>query len=148
MAPRDEEVRRLQIAVDDARVVRFGDRLARLEKKVERLVQGQAPALVEELGEVHSLEVFHHHVGRAVLERADVRDLRDVLTLQLHRRARLAEKSRDGLGVPERVREEKLQRDALLELDVHRRDDDAHPALAEHALDAVFACEHIAFVYR
>ena len=69
-APHAEEVRRLEVAVDDAERVRLGDRLAGLEHEVDRLLDGQRAALLEPRGEVPALEVLHHHVRRAVLERA------------------------------------------------------------------------------
>ena len=75
----------------------------------------------------------------------DVDDARDVLALDLHRRARLAREARDGLGVAERLGQEELERDLLVELDVVRGDDDAHAAGAEDALDAVLAREDVAF---
>src|SRR5439155_26020817 len=60
-------------------------------------------------------------------------------------RARLAAESRDGLRVRERVREQKLDRDGLIELEMTRRDDEAHSALSEDTVDAVLAGEHFAF---
>ena len=38
-----EEVRGLEVAVDDAERVRLGDRLAGLEDEVDRLLDGQRP---------------------------------------------------------------------------------------------------------
>ena len=40
-----------------------------------------------------------------------------------------------------------LDRDALLELQVIRGDDDSHASRSEHALDAVFADDDVAFAY-
>jgi hypothetical protein len=91
------------------------------------------------------LEVLHDHVRRAVLERAHVDHARDVLALDLHRRPRLAREAGDRLGVAERLGQEELERDLLVELDVVRGDDDPHPADAEDALDAVLAGEDVAF---
>ena len=44
---REEEVRRLEIAVDDAERVRLGDGLAGLEDVVDGVVDGERAALLE-----------------------------------------------------------------------------------------------------
>ena len=105
---------------------------------------GSGPLVSNHAREIAALEVLHHHVRRAGLERADVDDARDVLALDLRRGARLAGEARDDLGVRRGLRQEELERDALAELEVHRRDDDAHPAAAEDALDPVLAGEDVA----
>ena len=92
--------------------------------------------------EVVALEVLHDHVRRAVLERADVEHARDVLALELAAAAAPRGRSaRATSGFCSAVGQEELDRDALLELEVRRRDDDAHAALPEDALDAVLADE-------
>ena len=66
-----------------------------------------------------------------------------VLALQLHRSARLAQKALDRLLVARGLAAHQLQREARLELDVPRRDDDPHPAHPEDPLDAVLAAEDV-----
>ena len=66
-----------------------------------------------------------------------------MLALELHGGARLAQEARDRVLVAERLVAQELDRDELVELDVPRGDDDAHPARAEHALDPVLAGEHV-----
>src|SRR5262249_2895757 len=102
----------------------------------------------EPRGQVSSIEVLHDHVRRAVLERADVAHARDVFVLDADRGLRLATEARDGFRVREHLREEKLDRDFVVELDVLRGDDDAHAPDSEHLADAVFAGENFAFTYR
>ena len=46
---RDHQVRRLQIAVDDAVLVRVVERVADLDSQLDHLAPGQVPALVDEL---------------------------------------------------------------------------------------------------
>ena len=83
--------------------------------------------------------------GRAVLERADVDHARDVLALDAAPpRAPRAGSARRRSACSRSSGQQELERDALVELEVPRRDDDAHAALAEHALDAVLAREHLA----
>ena len=59
------------------------------------------------------------------------------------RRLRFAEKPLRSFRVSRGLREEDLDRDLLLELEVRRRDDDAEPADTERAVDAVLAGEHL-----
>src|SRR5262249_41035804 len=75
---------------------------------------------------------------------ADIGDARDVLALDLDGGARLASEPRHGLWIRERLREQELHRDALVQLDVPPGDDDAHAADAEHLVDAVLPGEHVA----
>jgi hypothetical protein len=71
-----------------------------------------------------------------------------VLALDLHGRARLTEEALHGLRVLEGLGEHELERDGLVEVHVLGRHDDAHPAGAEGALDAVFAREDVAGLDR
>ena len=82
--------------------------------------------------------------GAPRLELPRVEHSNDVIAPDLDRRLRLADESRDGIGLHRHVRREELHRDPLVELQVHRRDDDPHPADAEHALDAVLPGEQLA----
>ena len=91
-----------------------------------------------------ALEVLHHHVGRAVLERADVGDLRDVLAFQLCGRLRLAHEPFDRIGIERHVLPQHLDREALVELEVGDLRDDPHPPLAEDRLDPVLAQKDLA----
>ena len=56
--------------------------------------------------EIASLEVLHHHVRRAVFEHADIDHARDVLSLDLGSRARLASEPLDDLWMLPRFLEE------------------------------------------
>ena len=61
--------------------------------------------------------------------------------------ARASRRNRcDGLFVAERLVAHELDGDALIELLVASRDDDAHSAGAEHPLDAVLAGKEIALL--
>ena len=101
-----------------------------------------AGPLVEQVREVGALEVLHHHVRRAVVERADVEDARHVLALEADRVARLAEEAALVIGRADLVAHE-LQRDHLTELEVASGDDVAHATLAEDALDPEFPGNHV-----
>ena len=86
-ALRDEEVGRLEVAVDDAVRVRLGDALADLHRVVDGERDGQRAARLDHLPEVRPLQVVHHHVGHVIAPHADVDDARDVLVLELLRRS-------------------------------------------------------------
>ena len=60
-----------------------------------------------------------------------------------HGGPRLAQEAAPDLGVVQHLGEQELDRDPLAELEVRGRDDDAHAALAEHALDAVLAQKNL-----
>ena len=134
--------------MDDPAAVRLGDRLAGLEHERHRVRDIHRSAPLELRGEVSAVEVLHDHVRRAGLEGADVRHARDVLALDLHGGLRFAEEARRALGLLRDLEEQELQGDALLELHVGRRDDDAHAAFPDDALDPVLAGEDLTFVHR
>ena len=120
------------------------DRFRRLEQVVDGLGDGQGAARFELLLEVASVEIFHHHEGRAVVGRAHVDDPADVLPRQLGQHSRLAGEARHQLVALHRFGQEELDGDELLELQVRRRNDDAHRTFAEDPLDAVLAGEGFA----
>ncbi len=141
-AGHEEEVRGLEIAVDDVERVRLGERAARLVGEGHGLLPGElAAALAGERGDVGALQVLHHHEGRAVLQRVDVHHAHDVLAGEAERGARLAEHARGHGVVVEERRVQHLDRDELVEAEVARLEHEAHAAAAEDALDRVFARE-------
>src|SRR5262249_38090218 len=79
-------------------------------------------------------------------ELSDVRNPRDVLALDLDRGARLPREPLHRFTVTERVRQEELDRDSLVELDVMRRDDDAHSPGTQYSVHAVLFGEDLAFL--
>ncbi len=139
---REEQVRGLEIAVDDAVRVGLGEGLAGLQHVLDGLLSAERAALLDEVREVAAFEVLHLHERRAVLEHADVGDLGDVLARDLARGLGLAAEALDELSVLEHLGEQEFQRDLLVELEVGRRDDDAHAALSEDPIDTVFPREH------
>ena len=65
-----EQIGRLDVAVDDARLVRLGKRLARLHDVVDGLVDRELLPHLDPLRQVAAFEVLHHHEGHAVLGKA------------------------------------------------------------------------------
>ena len=141
---REEQVPRLQIAMNDPERVRRGNRVARLKHVVDGRLDRQRAFFFEHGVEVAPVEILHDDIRRPRLELPRVEHPNDVIAPNLDRRLRLADESRDGIGLRRHVRREEFHRDPLVELQVHRRDDDPHPADAEHALDAVLPGEQLA----
>ena len=67
-----------------------------------------------------------------------------MLALDARRRPRLRREALDRLVVLERSRLQRLDRDALLELQVVRLEDNAHAPDGEHAVDAIFPRDDLA----
>ena len=145
--PDAEKVRRLEIAVNDAETVRLGHRLARLQDEFDRLLATERASLLHPFREIFAFQVLHDHVRAAVFERPHVAHPRHVLTLDLRSCARFAFETSHGFGVDQRVGTQELDGHSLVEPEMSRCNDDAHPPRTEHALDAVFADEHVAFSY-
>jgi plasmid stabilization system protein ParE len=72
----DQDIRRLEVAMDDPLLVRVLHRLADRDRQLESLAQRQ-PAFVTELGDRDALDQLHHEVGTAVIRRPGVEDLGD-----------------------------------------------------------------------
>src|SRR5262249_50897470 len=75
-------------------------------------------------------------------------DLGDMLVLEPGRSPGLADKAFDIVGVLEALRVHEFQGPRLEEVQVGGGDDHAHPAGAEHAIDAVFTGEDLPLVDR
>ena len=144
----NEEVRRLDIAMNDPDGMRLGERLARFTYIRCRLLRREHTTLVEHRFEIRALEVLHDDERRPCLEPAHVEHRGDVTTPQLRDGARLAEEALHALHVAKHRRQHELDGADLVEIDVRGRDDDPHRADAEHALDAVLPGEDLADPYR
>jgi hypothetical protein len=128
--------------MDDADGVRLGERGAGLDHPRGDLRDGQAAVVAQAIGEIDAVEVLHHEIRLAGLETTDVVHAAHVLALHLRRGAGLALEARDRVLVA--LAEEELDRDALVELEVPRGDDDAHSTAPEDALDAILPRERLA----
>lgn len=101
----------------------------------------------------HALRGLRHCCGRplrhgsAAFQRAHVAHPRNVLALDLHGCARFPRKSRDRLRALRRLRQQELERDLVVQVDVLRSDYDAHAAGAQDLLDPVLAGQDVAFAH-
>ena len=122
--------------------MRVRERVAGLEDPAHDARRRLGALALQLASEVAAFQILHDEVGLASVEAAKIEDAAHVLALDLRRRAPLAE---EALGATLRaLAEEKLDRHALVELEVPRRDDDAHASAPEHALDTVFTAEGLA----
>ena len=138
-AARDEDVRRLDVAVHDALGVRGIERVGDLDRDVERAIEGQRPARDLFL-ERAAVEQLHHHVLLAVVL-ADVVQRADVRMVQRRGDARLATEPVERLAARGQLRRQELQRDVPPEPHVFGAVDDAHPSAAKAVDDPVRADE-------
>jgi hypothetical protein len=126
--------------------VRFGHAFRGLQDVVDRDRDRLHAFALDQRAEVEPVHVLHDDVGLAGLELADVADAAHVIVGEATGGARLAHESRGGLRVLHRLRQHELDGDLLIELEVRREDDHAHPADAENALDLVFSAQRVADV--
>jgi hypothetical protein len=125
---RADQVRRLDVAVDDAPGVRAAETAGDLDRDVERERERQRTALDPLLDRLAFVE-RHHDEGLAValLDRVDRADVRMV---EGRRRARLLQEAPARAGIGREVGREELQRDRPLEARVLGGVDLAHAAPA------------------
>src|SRR5690606_18887857 len=138
----DEQVLGLEIAVDDALLVRGAEALEELEHELGHGARGERPAR-EAIGEGLPVEELAHHVARAVGEDADVVNLEDVIVADATGRAHLALEARRAVLRGDRVRQEHLDRDAALDEHVIALEYGSHSSFAEEALHTVFTVDEL-----
>jgi hypothetical protein len=137
----DDEVRRLDVAVDHALLVRIVERGEQLLHDLEDLDQLEAPAARDELLQLVALGVLHDDEGHGVVA-AILVDPDDIGVLQAPARLRLALEAGDGifhLGGLEVVAEDDLDGDLALDDRVEALVHHPHRALAERTGDGVLA---------
>ena len=123
---RDEDVLRLQVAMDDALVVRRGEAARDLGRVVDRLARRQRRA-VDPRAERLAFEQLGDDVGSAVVA-ADVVDREDVRMIEHPGRARFLLEASKPIGIVSERAGEDFDRDVAREARVLRPIDLAHPA--------------------
>ena len=129
----DQDVGRLEVAVDDRVQVRVRHGVARLQEQPEALCERERPG---DVGDRHAVDEFHREVGRAVGREAAIQQARHAGMIEPGEQGALAQEARPEVGPEPGVDE--LQRGVLLEGGVVARGavDGAHAAASEHARDA------------
>lgn len=138
---RQEEFGWLVISIDNLGNMSRGERLARLQKVIDRLLARGAPPLIRGLLTIGAVEVLHDDVGRAVFERPDVENPGDMFALNPACGASFARESGRDLRVGSNLWKEEVQRDAPVKLEVVGRHNHPHAVLAKHPIHPVLARE-------
>ena len=140
----DEDILGLEIAVDDPRLMRGGERVEDLLEPVEQGVD-RVTSPREAIAERLSLEQLHGDEERSVL-RVETRvvDLDDPVVTDLSGRADLTQETRACRLVLADVLEQDLERDLLLGELVLRDEDRAHPTLGDERFDEVLPVDQLA----
>ena len=129
----EEDVRRLEVAVQDTLGVAVGDRARDRLGVCERLVDREPTQLLDDLAQVAPFDEVEDRVGSAAVGAADVADADDAsVGVDLGDRLRLALKSSQRSPVRVGLGEHHLERDLDGARRVLRAVDRAHPALPEH----------------
>jgi hypothetical protein len=135
----EHHVGRLDVAVDDAGVVREVERIEQLAHDAHHFLDIEALVRVEEVLQLLAADELHHQVGDLTLL-GKVVHLHDVRMVEPRHRLRLAREAHrvvfGGVGV-EVALEDRLDRDPAVELRIEPLVHDAHRTLAEGALDRV-----------
>ena len=134
------DVLRLEVAVDDAAVVRGGESGAELARGLQRLVAGQPADAREQRGEIFAVHVFHRDERRAVYL-ADVEHAADVGMRNQAGDADLAVEALEQPRIARRLFGEELERDRLPEREIGGAVDFAHAAAPEQSENAVAAAQ-------
>ncbi len=139
----EEEVARLEVAVDDARGVRSGERLGGADRERHDLGEGQ-PRSREPRREALALEPLHDQVRLLRLEPVgEVTDDPGVIEPREARRLAL-----EALQILDAAAVEHLDRDALAGLPIERAVDHPHAAGAGEVLDLEPPSQHLAALHR
>ena len=134
---RDEDVRRLQVAMDDALLVGCAQPVRDLRAEVERAAQRQ-PSPRQQPVERRAVEELGNDVGEAALD-ADVEDRDDVGVVEGGRGPGLLLEPAQAVGVVGHLGGQHLDRDLAIEALVVSAVDLAHPAGPEWRDDLVRA---------
>ena len=138
------DVRRLEIAMDDAGLVRCRERIADLDHHDRELVEGHRRRLPAEGDlEREAREQLHHEEELALLRLTDVVDVDDVRVVHARGDLRLLQEASRRLGRLRDLRVHELDGDLALGERVRRRPDLGHPPASEGLVQPVFACDDV-----
>jgi hypothetical protein len=130
-----EQVRRLDVAMNDAALMRRVERAGHLHRQVDGLRDGDRAGL-QQLLDALALAQLHHDERLAVVL-LDVVDDADVRVVERGGELGLAVEARERRGLGRQPRRQELERDVAAELHVVRAVHDAHAAGAQLGLDAI-----------
>jgi hypothetical protein len=136
---REEHVLGLEVAVRDPLGVRRVQRAGKRPQDRERLAERQVALARDPAVEGLAVEVLHHIVVAAVVERPEREDVDDVVVADLVDRARLGHEPRHHLRIDREPLRQHLDRDQLADQRVHRLEHRTEAALPQLGLDPVLA---------
>ena len=142
-------IARLDVAVDDARLVREIEGIEQFDHEAERRVEVEALVGVEVILEFLALDVLHHDV-REVAFGAEVVHLDDIAVVEPRHGAHFALEAHRNHARGFRIElagEDGLDRDPAVQVRVEAVIHQAHRPLAEDAFDLVTA-ERFEFVFQ
>ena len=133
---RDEDVARLHVPVDQARLVRMVERGGHGPPDDQGLVHREAAGLIEQVAERPTRDQLHHHGGATVAVDGVV-DAHDVGVVEPGRGHRLSPEALDHDGVVGQRRLQELDRDLTIEDRVGGHPHLAHAAVSQSPIEAV-----------
>ncbi len=131
----DEDVGRLDVAVDDSRAMRCLQRIGNLDGQLEQRVQRQR-SRADPLLQRRPLEILHHDERPPVLL-ADVVDRADIRVIQRGGRPRFAREPGQRCWILRELRRDELERHRAVQPRVFGLVDDAHAAAGQPGDDVV-----------
>ena len=137
---REEDVLRLEVAVDDAALVRRGEAAGELPGVVDGLARRQRAVLAKARAQRLALEELRDDVALIALA-AEVVDGQDVRMIEHPRGARLLLETPQGVGIVREAARQHLHRDVAAEARVVRAIDLAHPP-GPDCIDDAIGTEH------
>ena len=139
MSTREENVLGLDVAVDDALLVRVAKRVVHFERDRDRVFDGQHSLAIQAIAERFALHE-RHHIVEEIARHARVVQTEDVGVMQLRGESNLALEPLGAEGRGE-VRHEDFDRYFATVLDVVREIDDGHSTPPKLADNIVLALE-------
>ena len=130
-----EDVRRLDVAMDDTLLVGSGQPGGDLQTNPQSLLQAELPLAVDLLLQRLAIDEFHHQVGWSTL--LDGIDGHYVIMTYRGHGPRLPQKTLLGRRVRGQLRREQLDGHDAVELGVDALQDDAHPPPADNLGDLI-----------
>ncbi len=134
-----DDVFRLEIAVDDVLVVRLGQRRQRLAQHVDDSPEGQRSVFVRGAREVAPAQELHHQVELAVGRVSEVDDAHGVRVIQLACGAGLRDEPGGRVLLPHQMGVDDLHRDGASEGGLLGAIDAPHTADADELEDKIAA---------
>jgi len=142
---REEDVRGLDVAMDDALSMGLRHRFDDRHDERSNLVERESAALAHVLREIFAVEELLDDERRPVQVLVDVEHVDDVRMTHDVRDARLTEESLEQIRVLHVLQVQELDRDLAIHVQVGGAVDVAHSTCPEERLDPVLRGEYVAY---